>query len=231
MRILADVSEGDVGGVQAGSPVRFTIETLGDHAFSGRVAEVRLDPQVTQAAATSGSGSSTATATSGTSSGSSTAASGTTQATSGGSASQGGSSSTVSAAASPIAATLGVVSYTAVIDVDAVNENIPPGGTALVTLTAGRRPQAVRIPNNALAFSPSNEALAAAHQERPALEHADDARTATKKTQRDYVWKFENSRFVPIAVEVGIADDTWTELVSGDVKPGDRLVTAAGVQR
>jgi hypothetical protein len=36
---------------------------------------------------------------------------------------------------------------------------------------------------------------------------------------------------VPIDVEIGIADDTWTELVSGDVRPGDRLITAAAVQR
>ena len=124
----------------------------------------------------------------------------------------------------------GVVSYIAVIDVDTANQNVPPGGTAIVTLTAGQRPQAVRIPNNALVFAPSAEVLAEVGQTPPVLEPAGEAANE-RATRRGRVWKFENKRFVPIAVEVGIADDTWTELVSGDVHPGDRLITAAAVQK
>jgi hypothetical protein len=41
------------------------------------------------------------------------------------------------------------------------------------------------------------------------------------------VWKVENRRFVPIAVEAGLADDFWTELVEGPLRPGDVLLTAA----
>jgi hypothetical protein len=41
------------------------------------------------------------------------------------------------------------------------------------------------------------------------------------------VWKLLNRRFVPIAVEAGLADDHWTELVDGPVRPGDTLLTAA----
>ena len=122
------------------------------------------------------------------------------------------------------------MSYIAVIDVDTANQNVPPGGTAIVTLTAGQRPQAVRIPNNALVFAPSGEVLAEVGQTPPVLEGAGEAERG-KATQRGRVWKFENQRFVPIAVEVGIADDTWTELVSGDVHLGDRLVTAAALPK
>jgi HlyD family secretion protein len=239
MRILADVPEGDVGGVQPGSQVRFSIETLGDGSRQRPVAEVRLDPQVVQATATSGSTAATPVpaATSGTST---VPATGSTP-TSGANQAATGSNTNASATSSNVASTttvsgassrtpaVGVVSYIAVIDVDAVNESIPPGGTAIVTLTAGRRPQAVRIPNNALAFSPSNEAFAAAHQQRPELDRSDDPTLKGKKTQRGYVWKYENNQFVPIPVEVGIADDTWSELISGDVRPGDHLITAATV--
>jgi HlyD family secretion protein len=123
-----------------------------------------------------------------------------------------------------------VVSYIAVIDVDTANQNVPPGGTAIVTLTAGERPQAVRIPNNALVFAPSPEVLAEVGQTPPVLERAGEA-AKERATRRGRVWKFENERFVPIDVEVGIPDDTWTELVSGDVHPGDRLITAATVQK
>src|SRR5262245_32886103 len=46
MRLLAEVPEGEVGGVQRGSQVRFNIESIGGHPFTGTVAEVRLAPQV-----------------------------------------------------------------------------------------------------------------------------------------------------------------------------------------
>ena len=111
------------------------------------------------------------------------------------------------------------MSYIAVIDVDTANQNVPPGGTAIVTLTAGDRPQAVRISNNALVFAPSAEVLEAVDQTAPILEPTAAAAKGSA-TRRGRVWKFENGQFVPIVVEVGIADDTWTELVSGDVHPG-----------
>ena len=77
MRLLADVPEGDVGGVRQGSHVRFEIESIGARSFSGTVAEVRLAPALTEAASMSGAGSTpTPTATSGTST-SGTATSGT----------------------------------------------------------------------------------------------------------------------------------------------------------
>src|SRR5687767_12200144 len=76
MRLLAEVPEGEVGGVQPGSQVRFEIEAIDNRPFAGTVAEVRLAPQVvtttttnagipaaTTAVATSGSSSSTASST------------------------------------------------------------------------------------------------------------------------------------------------------------------------
>ena len=249
MRLLADVPEGDVGGVRQGSHVRFEIESLGARSFSGTVAEVRLAPALTEAASMSGAGSApTPTATSGTSTSSpatsSTATSGTAtsgSAASGTSTGSPASSSTPATAASTSsaasrstsaqsAARQGVVSYIAVIDVDTANQNVPPGGTAIVTLTAGNRPQAVRISNNALVFAPSAEVLEAVDQTAPILEPT-AAAAKGRVTRRGRVWKFENGQFVPIVVEVGIADETWTELVSGDVHAGDRLVTAAAVQK
>ena len=239
MRLLADVPEGDVGGVRQGSHVRFAIESIGERSFSGTVAEVRLAPALTEAASTSGAGSTpTPTATSGTSP-SGTAASGT--ATSSTTTGSPASSSTPATAASTSsaasrstsaqsAARQGVVSYIAVIDVDTVNQNVPPGGTAIVTLTAGERPQAVRIPNNALVFAPSGDVLAAVDQTPPVLERTGEAAKG-RATRRGRVWKFEDERFVPIAVEVGLSDDAWTELVSGGVRAGDRLITAAAVPR
>lgn len=122
---------------------------------------------------------------------------------------------------------MAVVTYIAVIDVDVASQDIPPGRTAIVTLAASQRTQAVRIPNNSLTFAPSPASFAAVDQELPVLSRPDSDSRKRVSTRKGHVWKFENNRFVPITVETGIADDSWTELVSGEVRPGDRLVTAA----
>ena len=241
MRLLAEVPEGEVGGVQRGSPVRFDIESVGGHPFTGTVAEVRLAPQV---AASTASNSSTSSNTSPTPA--PVATSGSSSASTSGSAQPAGSTATggatsqaaagqtsslspaaLTTSARQAAPTTGVVTYIAVIDVDASSEEIPPGGTAIVTLTGSERAQTARIPNNALTFAPSTDAFAAVDQQPPVINRADTGSVKQTATRKGYVWKFENNRFVPIAVETGIADDAWTELVSGDVRPGDRLVTAA----
>ena len=241
MRLLAEVPEGEVGGVQRGSQVRFDIESIGGHPFTGTVAEVRLAPQIAANAGTSSNASATPApaATAGSSPASTSGRTGSSASTPTGSTTTGsttappaGQTSSLTPAAMTTSArqtasTTGVVTYIAVIDVDASNEEIPPGGTAIVTLAGSERGQAVRIPNNALTFAPSTDSFAAVDQEPPVLNRADIASAKQTGTRKGYVWKFENNRFVPIAVETGIADDAWTELVSGEIRPGDRLVTAA----
>ena len=242
MRLLAEVPEGEVGGVQRGSQVRFDIESIGGHSFTGTVAEVRLAPQVAASTASSAGTTSNASTSATTAP---VATSGSSSAATGSNSQPAGSTTTGSPTSQPAAqtsslspaamttsarqaaATIGVITYIAVIDVDAWSEDIPPGGTAIVTLAGSERAQVVRIPNNALTFAPSTESLAAVDQKPPVLNRADAAALKQTATRKGYVWRFENNRFVPIPVETGIADDAWTELVSGDVRPGDRLVTAA----
>ena len=45
------------------------------------------------------------------------------------------------------------------------------------------------------------------------------------------VWEFDGRRFTPIAVHLGLADDQWTEVLSGSIRPGDALVTRAAVRQ
>jgi len=222
LRLLAEVPEGEVGGVRPGAQVRFEIEAIDDRAFTGTVAKVRLAPQV--AASTTTNAAIPAATTAVATSGSATSGSAAPQP-----AAQSSASSTTATRTSTGRATttVGLVTYVAVIEVDAPGEDIPPGGTAIVTLGGSERKQAVRIPNNALTYAPSADALAAVDQEPPDLDRPDNASAKQTGTRQGLVWKFENSRFVPIAVETGISDDSWTEAVSGSVQPGDRLVTAA----
>jgi len=45
------------------------------------------------------------------------------------------------------------------------------------------------------------------------------------------VWEYDGKRFTPIPVRAGIADDGWTELVTGSIRPGDALVTSVVLHR
>jgi RND family efflux transporter MFP subunit len=122
----------------------------------------------------------------------------------------------------------GVVTYFAVIDVNNADGTVPPGGTAIVYLPGHERRNVVRVPNNALTFRPSRAAFAAVAQDPPTLDAPRPEREQARRGVRlAHVWKFENRRFIPIAVDVGVSDDFWTEIVGGPLQSGDVVVTDA----
>jgi HlyD family secretion protein len=121
-----------------------------------------------------------------------------------------------------------VVTYFAVIDVNNADGTVPPGGTAIVYLPGHERRNVVRVPNNALTFRPSRAAFAAVAQDPPTLDAPRPEREQARRGVRlAHVWKFEPRRFIPIAVDVGVSDDFWTEIVGGPLQSGDVVVTDA----
>ena len=121
-----------------------------------------------------------------------------------------------------------VVTYIAVIDVDNASGNVPPGGSAIVFLPGQERQDVVRVPNNALSFQPSTAAFAAVSQDPPTLDGPRPAPEQERRgVRRAHIWRFENRRFIPVAVEVGVSDDFWTELVSGPLQAGDVVLIDA----
>lgn len=48
MQIDTTVAEADVGGIQAGQPVRFTVDAFPDQDFAGAVRQIRLNPAIQQ---------------------------------------------------------------------------------------------------------------------------------------------------------------------------------------
>lgn len=108
-----------------------------------------------------------------------------------------------------------------------MDRTVPPGGTAIVTLDGPRRDNVVRIPNSALSFQPPAAVFEAVGQAPPALAGFESAQVSARGTRDRDVWKYEGGRFVPVHVRLGLADDTWTEVVSGPINPGDALVTSA----
>ena len=119
-----------------------------------------------------------------------------------------------------------VVSYPVIIVVENPGEKLRPGMTAIVTLDGARRERATRIPNSALSFVPSVRVLAATHQKNPAPPPL-PASDRTGNSAR--VWAYDGTEFTPITIRTGLADDEWTELVSGPLEPGATLVTNASM--
>ena len=123
-----------------------------------------------------------------------------------------------------------VVSYAVMIDVDNPGERLRPGMTAVVQLQGLRHDNVTRIPNNALTFRPSTEVLKTIRQAEPSMDSVMAGGDELGMKPRA-VWTFDGKRFTPITVTVGLADDQWAELLKGDVRAGDRLVTRADVRR
>jgi HlyD family secretion protein len=94
-----------------------------------------------------------------------------------------------------------------------------------MTFVGEQRERAVRISNNALTFRPTADLLKLLGQKEPPLPDQDPKDPRPGRLSR--VWMFKNGRFEATTVRVGLANDTWTELLEGAIRPGDRLVTQA----
>jgi len=92
-----------------------------------------------------------------------------------------------------------VVTYTAVIDVANPDLKLKPGMTANVTATVAEKKDVLQVPNAALRFKP----------------------------ERNTVWRIDGEQLTPIQVRTGMTNGISTEIISGELKEGDRLATAA----
>jgi HlyD family secretion protein len=239
MQLLVDVGEAEAGEVRRGVPVTFEIESIGPRLFNGVISDVRLAPVVEQGSSgTSGTTTSSqpvaVPATGRTTTSATGATGGATRSTAsaastGSSRSSPPSTTTASSTTAPTAPVGTVTSYTAVIDVDNSDGLIVPGSTAVVTLPTAQRSDVVRVPNAALSFRPTPDALKASGQENLKLPTED--RSAGTTEGQGIVFKYDAGKFVAIPVETGASDERWTEVTSGEIQPGDQLVTQFSLPR
>ena len=110
-----------------------------------------------------------------------------------------------------------VVRYTTILAVDNADARLRPGMTATIDLTIGERASALRVPNNALAFRPAADVLAA----------LDEAPPLPRGARATAVWRDVDGRLEPTKVGVGLVGQEFTEIVGGPLKAGDRVVTSA----
>lgn len=104
-----------------------------------------------------------------------------------------------------------VVTYDVIVTVANDDLALVPGMTATTRIVTERRENALRIPDQALRFSPAGEATAAGE--------------GAKRT----VWVLREGRVRPVLVSTGLDDDTYAECTSGEIRDGDEVVV--GEQR
>lgn len=119
-----------------------------------------------------------------------------------------------------------VVTYNTVIDFSNPDEKLLPGETAYVTIPTGHAQNATLIPNPALTFKPNlpSTELQALYKQYDISREA----SSTHLGGWQVVWKLgpDQKQLIPLAIQVGITDYNNTQLLEGDLHPGDVLVIA-----
>ena len=132
----------------------------------------------------------------------------------------------------------GVVTYPIVVAVENREERLKPGMTAQVRIVVGSKTDVLRIPTAALRFRPDEDELKAPPGAATAASAAASSTTAARAdddgllgARRDGVRLFrvytvgEGQRPLPHEVTIGISNTRFTEMLSGDLKAGDALIT------
>ncbi|WP_426663869.1 efflux RND transporter periplasmic adaptor subunit [Rhodanobacter aciditrophus] len=99
-----------------------------------------------------------------------------------------------------------VVTYDVVLGVDNRDQLLKPGMTATARIVVDARASVLRVPDQALRYSPSTVAV-------PARPHGEKQ-----------VWTLVDGRPVAVAVTLGLDDDSFSEVTGGTLKPGQTVI-------
>lgn len=113
-----------------------------------------------------------------------------------------------------------VVTYVVIVTADNAEGRLKPGMTAYVQVTTARREGVLRVPNAALRFRPAADPAAAAEKGAPPK-----GTGGRRDAQAQRVYKLVDGKPVAVTVKTGISDSSFTEIVEGDLREGDKVVT------
>ena len=141
-----------------------------------------------------------------------------------------------------------VVTYNVVINVDNPEQKLKPGMTANLTITIDERNDVLKVPNSALRFTPQD-----ATRQRTRSANGAQGEGGQGQGQRRQRQQGDNSNFAPASapvlqgqtrivwvlgqnnqperrrIKVGLSDGAATEVVEGDLKEGDMVITGQQV--
>jgi HlyD family secretion protein len=109
-----------------------------------------------------------------------------------------------------------VVTYNAVIDVDNPGFELLPGMTAFARIRLGEAKSVLRVPNAALRFRPKDPAEQPRANGKPERKDSDGTRG---------VYVMHQGKPKRVVVLTGLTDGKFTQIVGGDLKAGDQVVT------
>jgi HlyD family secretion protein len=132
-----------------------------------------------------------------------------------------------------------VVTYPVIVSAPNPDLKLRPGMTANISFQVGLRTDALRIPNAALRFFPQpdqvrpedRKLLDGTSQNQEIDEQTVAARSAEDKAEsrrlrnRRHVWVRDGDHLRAIEIVTGLSDSKHTEIVSGDLRPAQMLVT------
>ena len=144
-----------------------------------------------------------------------------------------------------------VVTYTVVVQAPNLDMKLLPGMTANISFRIDKRDDCLKLPNAALRFYPKPyqvrqedrgildgiaEELEVREAENPTEFSESQATVAikpsateriemSKKAVKRIVWVIDGQLLKAVRIDTGIADSRFTEIVSGNLKAGDKVVT------
>lgn len=101
-----------------------------------------------------------------------------------------------------------VVTYTVVVRVDNDDLKLKPGMTANVSIITQKKENVLCVPSIALKYTPTTKG-------------------EIKRYETQGIWVLRGSKAVREAVEIGASDDTYTEITSGNIQEGDKIIVSS----
>lgn len=135
--------------------------------------------------------------------------------------------------------TQNVVTYPVIVGAPNPDLKLLPGMTASISFEVNRQTDIIKIPNAALRFFPQAQHVREADKEllvgrqdtkteeeqvNQATVSASERATTRRKRNQRHVWIQDGIKLRAVAVQTGLSDSQYAELVSGELKSGDNLV-------
>jgi HlyD family secretion protein len=178
MQVDASIDEADIGNIQDGQVVSFTVDAYPDSTFQGTVKQVRLSPVIVQ----------------------------------------------------------NVVTYDVIISVNNPNMLLKPGMTANVTIIVDHRENVFKVASSALRFKPTVQTGSSSGTARASGRNRSGSASADSSRHRSLsmnsgdrnsktIWILTaNGKPKPLRVQTGLSDGSTTQIISDELKEGDKVI-------